>query len=431
MSEDDLPRTRLRTAAQHLLTQPQLRSRGSGRGTPSRSPSPAPPGIQAFVYPPQQPVNDEAAETDKSDTFEDAMPSETVDIAELQRIAKVAADAAAAASQALIAMTTHLAASNADNARLRAHKKPDLPNFEPKDIEVWIRRIESAFTRVGVDTTKDKFAFLEAKFPVDYDPKINDFLFGPLDPDPWTPFVTYLRKRYGRTKQQQSATFINGPQRDGRLPSQAMAVFKSQTKDISMDDVYKEFLLRMLPVDVKRAIAQESKELDAEQTAELADTYFAQDGRPLYPAATSVINAVDGVPNHSSTTMRPGGRPDQGIPGPSGTSNDYTVAFDLSNDCGACSIDNAPVNYVNPPQGNGARPRQTSRQPQPQQRDTNGRRSTQPRAQSSSRYGPKFDENGLCSFHRRFGAKAYQCVTGCTHRNSAAILAGNARAGQR
>ena len=37
-------------------------------------------------------------------------------------------------------------------------KKPELPPFDSKNILVWIRRVEAAYSRVGVIEAKDKFA---------------------------------------------------------------------------------------------------------------------------------------------------------------------------------------------------------------------------------------------------------------------------------
>ena len=42
-------------------------------------------------------------------------------------------------------------------------RKPELPAFDASNIEIWIRRIENAFTRASITNVKDKFAFLESK----------------------------------------------------------------------------------------------------------------------------------------------------------------------------------------------------------------------------------------------------------------------------
>ena len=83
-------------------------------------------------------------------------------------------------------------------------RKPDLPAFDSKNIDIWLKRVDNAYRRSGVTDPKDKFAFIEPKFAVDFDPRINEFLFGDGTADEWDAFEAYLRGRYGRTKSQQN-----------------------------------------------------------------------------------------------------------------------------------------------------------------------------------------------------------------------------------
>ena len=290
--EDERPgRTRSQTAAGRLALPAPFIARGR-----SRSPSPAVVGDNAFSFR-DRVIN--------SPNPYNAAVMGDIDVAELQRIAKSAADAAAAASAALTAMTAQLTASQHDNTRLRALKKPDLPNFDAKNIEIWLRRVDAAFIRAGVDSTKDKFAFLEAKFPVELDPRINNFLFGTITENTWTEFQNYLVKRFGRTKQQRVNTLINGIERDGRRPSEVAALFCELTRDVTIEDIRKEQLLKMLPVDVKRALAKEPESLTLEQLAEVADNYFDQQGRPKFTSPTTTISFVEeplnATSNHGAT----------------------------------------------------------------------------------------------------------------------------------
>ena len=57
-------------------------------------------------------------------------------------------------------------------------KKPELPAFDSKNIDLWIKQIENAHTRASITDSKKKFALLESKLGTGIDPKINDFLFG-------------------------------------------------------------------------------------------------------------------------------------------------------------------------------------------------------------------------------------------------------------
>ena len=408
MNDDEvLGRTRL--ATNNLRGSPsslQLPRGPRGRGV-SRSPSPTALGGAAFEFEPPAATNQIDADhfVDASPTFE--MPD--ISIEELQRVAKTASDAAAAAAAALNAMTTQLQATTAANAQLRSSKKPDLPAFDAKNIEIWIRRIESAYIRAGVTTTKEKFAFLETKLPVDLNPKINEFLFGDLDPDPWEPFLDYLRKEYGRTIQQRTSTAIEGVKRDGRKPSQLAALMTELTREVTLDDILKEHLLREMPMDVRRAIARDAKGLNLEATAALADDYFGQDGRPLFTSPTSTINAVDPSP-------APKSQPSVPLPAAEGQSNDsestnrqtFTSAFNGSQE---------PVNAVSRPTARQPhRPSQnTGRNPSRGPPNPSQRTSSRPNAPGVRQQFQQFDANGHCSYHVQFGTKARQCRPGCTY----------------
>ena len=65
-------------------------------------------------------------------------------------------------------------------------RKPELPAFDSKNVDIWLKRVDNAYRRSGVTDPKDKFAFVETKFAVDADPKINEFLYGDGSADDWT-----------------------------------------------------------------------------------------------------------------------------------------------------------------------------------------------------------------------------------------------------
>ena len=56
-------------------------------------------------------------------------------------------------------------------------KKPELPPFDSKNVLILIRRVEAAYSRVGVVEPKDKFAWMESIFQVKIDPQIDLFLY--------------------------------------------------------------------------------------------------------------------------------------------------------------------------------------------------------------------------------------------------------------
>ena len=149
-------------------------------------------------------------------------------------------------------MTAAMQAANANaTAQVQSLRKPELPQFDKSNIKIWIKRVESAYARVRVTDPKLKFAHLESKFDVNSDPIINDFLFKTdATADTWTSFLGYLRERYGRTTKQEAVSVINSTPREGRTPSQLVALMKEKAGGVTLDDMLKEQLLKELPADV-------------------------------------------------------------------------------------------------------------------------------------------------------------------------------------
>ena len=147
------------------------------------------------------------------------------------------------------------AANSNATAQVQSLRKPELPQFDKSNIEIWIKRVESAYSRVRVTDPKLKFAHLESKFDVNTDPIINEFLFNTdATEEPWTSFLDYLSKRYGRTTKQEALSVINGTPREGKTPSQLVALMKERAGKVTLDDVLKEQLLKELPADIHRQI---------------------------------------------------------------------------------------------------------------------------------------------------------------------------------
>ena len=100
------------------------------------------------------------------------------------------AAAAAAATAAINAMQQQMQAmtTSVSNANTR-RKKPEIPAFDKRHIDIWIRRIESAFERENITAANEKFAHLESKIGVDEDPKISEFLYGAKTEAQWQQFI--------------------------------------------------------------------------------------------------------------------------------------------------------------------------------------------------------------------------------------------------
>ena len=81
--------------------------------------------------------------------------------ATVEQLRAIAMEAIAAAAQERERANAAQAAANATAAKWR-RKKPELPAFDKQHVDLWIKRVESAYHREGITLPKDKFAFLEA-----------------------------------------------------------------------------------------------------------------------------------------------------------------------------------------------------------------------------------------------------------------------------
>ena len=341
-----------------------------------RSPSPAAREEQAFF----------------PDQMSDTTATATMDIETLRQAAAAAATAAQAAADALAAATGN------QNSR----KKPDLPAFDPKHIEIWIRRVEAAYTRVNITAAKDKFAHLEAKIGVDLNPKINEFLYGESTDARWTEFVDYLKSEYGKTKRQRAQVFLQGVRREGRRPSQLLASIKESTKDVSIDDIHKEMILQELPVDVQRALATRVEQLTAEETANFADAFFDKEGHVMFKNPTSTINEVAAAPQQQPTL-------------------DATET-PAEDDTDVNAVYRRPNNRQGAPSGSRFTPpfqQRSQSQRRPFQRNNgNGGSNSSGGGNTGSNAGsnrgsqqPKFRQ--ICFYHQTYADKAKKCEPGC------------------
>ena len=271
-------RAAARDQRRNLEVPPIVLNHGLGRADiiRSRSPSPAapapPPGV--FNFPP--------APTPVREQFDDAMATE-------EQLAALREQIRSEVRAEFRNETAAVAAAIPDAIR----KKPEIPPFDKNHVEIWIKRTENSFIRANITATNEKFAFLETKFPVGYDPRIDEFLYGDATPDNWTGFLNYLRKEFGPTKQQRTAIFLDGFKREGRKPSQYVAALNDKTKDVSIDDIKKEMMIREMPVDVRRMLQERFDTMSLTEAAKVADSYFDSEGHPRHSNhSTGAVNAV-------------------------------------------------------------------------------------------------------------------------------------------
>ena len=345
----------------------------------SRSPSPAPVGAPtAFNFPPT--ANQHQPEDEQ---FVDA----TIAMATQEQLDAIRAEL----RNEMRAELRNEAAATAAQTPDAIKRKPEIPPFDKKHIDNWIRRTENAFIRALCNTPREKFAFLETKFPVDFNPRINEFLWGDATEEKWNEFLAYLRAEYGTTKQQQAAVILDGINLDGKKPSQFAALLNEKTKDIDLDDIKKEMLVRRMPTDIQRMLQERIEDLSFVDAAKIADAYFDQDGKPRHINKSSNINSVQEPPR------------------------EFTTAFcDESDDINAVGR-----RWQNPRNGGTQR---------------GGRQMTQ--RSGPSRPAPqqkkpaKSNDPSLCFYHNEYGDRAKKCDVNASGQPCARQSTGNAKAGK-
>ena len=330
--------------------------------------------------------------------------SQEAEIDRLARVAEAAIQAATAAAQALTA------------AQNRA-KKPELPPFDKKNVELWVKRVEAAYQRSNVTSPKDKFAYLEPKFPVDFNIQINDFLFGAATEERWTQFIAFLKDEFGRNKRQQTAILLSNHTRAGLKPTQFLINLKDKTKKVSLNDVYKEILIKSLPADVQRALVDKLDDMTAEEVATASDKYFDNEGRPL--SASSSASSVNSVQQQLDSSEE---------------SSPFTQPFS-DEDTDVNFVSKRGFNKANKFGSGGFRPKQ---HPGPSNSSSRSFNSSRPNTSSTSAKsgpsGPVIRPNGFCTYHDRFKDEAQTCFQGCRRFNQhkgRKIYAGNEEPGRR
>ena len=195
----------------------------------------------------------------------------------------------------LVTQVAVAAALANQTSQVQALRRPDLAPFDPNNIEIWIKRIEFAFTRSSVTVPKDKFAFLEKLFHAKDDPRVNSFLWGEHTNERWAEFLAYLRERYGRTRRQEVYSMMNGIPRDGRRPTVHADLIREMTANVTLDDIRKEILLKEVPAEVRQHLADRVDDLDFDGTAKALDKHFDKDGKLKDSNKSASINHVGGA----------------------------------------------------------------------------------------------------------------------------------------
>ena len=398
-----------------------------------RSPSPSP--TTTFQFP-----------SPSATTMTSTPTTMTIDTEALKAIVAAAVQACSASNRdnnAAVIEAAVTAAAQQQTAAQQQMRRPTLPPFDANNIDNWIRRVESAFTRLNITDAKIKFANLDEKIEVTNDSKINNLFSGTPTSEKWDQLVAYLKKKHGKTTKQRAITVIEGTERDGRTPSQLWELMKDKAGDITLDDVMAEQLLRRLPSDVRGHLRDKIKGKSGSEIAELADEYFDPDGKLLDKSSASGINAVRGSAmkqsnNSNRSPSRSHRSPSRQQQQQQQPESSYTSAFDDSfeqPEVNAVRFKNGQrqnfrVNNNGRSQSRGRDHRQggnsnnnnnnNSRYPNNNNNNNFSRNSSRPAAREKK-------VSSLCFYHDSYGDKAKKCEEPCLLSDK--FKSGNARAG--
>ena len=338
---------------------------------------------------------------------------------EIRNYAEQMREQALAFSQSLASTTQLLQQALVTNTnRGVSSKKPELPPFDSKNIEPWIRRTENAFLRVGISDPKLKFAHLESVISVELHPTVNEYFNGDATQDNYDSLLKFLRDRYGRTLEQQVQSAIQGIRRNGRLPTDLVAAFDDQMGKVTLDDIKKEHLLNELPATIRTQLADRVTKLNYKELAVAADEYFDRDGTLRSNNYSSVNNINNNPPSAAPPST---GRPSAQQPVyPSNFTTAFGEEYDADKD----------INAVNRPRNGGFSNTNNShpRTPSNQHGNRAGNRNrSQSRTRSSSR-GPR-QNPAWCWYHNKHGQEAKNCQQPCNFVSNSSQQ-GNARGGR-
>ena len=273
-------------------------------------------------------------------------------------------------------------------------KKPDLPPFDAKNIIIWIRRLKAAYDRAGVTLAQDKFAYLEATFPVKQNARIDAFLYGTNTEQDWNDFLDFLLQEYGPTIRQKACKLIGDIPRHDTKPSEYLAQLDEDIKDVTIDHLKREHLLKTIPPRIREIMGKEVEQMTAAEVAKMADDFFDRNGRPL-EKANHTVNNVYSSHSAASTTAAT-------------TASSLTAAFE--------DPDDTDVNFVRRGNSQGNRRRSQSRGFRSNSRPPNSSSSSSTASTASSSSFPSKSPTvapGTCRWHRRFGNKSTKCVSDC------------------
>ena len=263
---------------------------------------------------------------------------------------------------------------------------------------------------------------MESIFQVKLDPQIDAYLYGNNSAQDWTDFINYLKIRFGPTIREKAQKLMSDIPRHDLTPTQYLLQLNEDTKDVTIDQVKREHLLKTIPPRIREILGKEVETMTAAEVAAAADSFFDRNGRPL-EKQSSVVNHVAASSTSHSTASAP-------LPPSSSSTNASSASFTAA----FSDDDETNVNFVrNNQRFNSNNGRSRSRGPRSNSRPPSNRPSNTLSTGSSQGSNQSAQPQGTCRWHRLFGDKSRKCCTDCPQFKTfqANQKAGNGQGGRR
>lgn len=246
-----------------------------------------------------------------------------------------------------------------------------LPPFWPADPHIWFAQAEAQFATRNITRSITKFQHVVSMQP-EVVTEIRDLVLNPPAEEPYERLKDALIARVTASEEKRLHQLLHEEQLGDRKPSQLLRRLQQLLGNQRMDvKMMRQLFTQRLPQHIRVVLA-------------------ASDDIPLDALAQLADKMLEVSPNVAAASVSPEIQPQLSA----STTSDIEQRL--------CRLE-AAINALRLDHGSF------------QDRGRRGNRlhGTRSRSRSSSRSG-----SGYCYFHRRFGANAHKCVTGCTYRSN-------------
>ncbi len=179
-----------------------------------------------------------------------------------------------------------------DEEQTTAHISVDIPNFWPRNVELWIARCEAEFDACKITRQETKFNLLQRVLPDEYAEELCDLLICHPKELPYDKLKGALIKRIAMTEERRLRQLLTGEELGDRKPSQLLRRIQVLIGERKFEaSILRQLFLQRLPLDVQTILAVSQGSI--EELAELADKVMALRVTETYSVSKNNIPATD------------------------------------------------------------------------------------------------------------------------------------------